>query len=283
MEENLNPEHSTEIKKFLDFFGHKRQEVLKEIDISVKQFKDRMNDDVYSKAEVESIISNFHNETKNTVTAELENIVYMTGVYVKILMIQGQKNAIFLSGDTGFLENQRAIEEMRGIEVAQRSESSSKRGAQAGRLPTLSAGFNNDPSIIAKLKETEEENVRLSKKLQDIRAQCVQLTEEKNKLTEAVTGLEFRNEELSKQISALSVEEAEEAHVKEISQELYEAKVRDIQLQLQTKEELLEHLKEEQQKRLTESKQFQSLKKLVQSKNEQMRVLRERLEKYEAV
>lgn len=225
MEESLTQEHQTEIKKYLDFFGHKRQEVLKEIDISVKQFKDRLNDDVYSKAEVESVISNFHNETKNTVTSELENIVHMTGVYVKILMLQGQRNQLYLSGDTGFLENQRAIEEIRGIEVAQKAGDVAKRGAHAGRLPTLSAGFNNDPAIIARLKETEENNARLSKKLQEIRSQCVILTEEKNKLADLNSGFEFRIEELSKQVQAISFEEAEEAHVKEISQELYEAKV----------------------------------------------------------
>ena len=61
-----------------------------------------------------------------------------------------------------------------------------------------------------------------------------------------------------------------------MNEELHSAK-----LELKTKEELIDSLKQEQEKRLNESKQFITLKKLIQTKNEQLKVIRTKLEKYE--
>lgn len=37
--------------------------------------------------------------------SELENVVYMSGVYIKLLMNQGAESGLVMQVDTGFLEN----------------------------------------------------------------------------------------------------------------------------------------------------------------------------------
>lgn len=160
------------------------------------------------------------------------------------------------------------IEEMAKIEKQQKTLAELSRAPTGGaRLPTLQSGFNNDPSLVQELREKKEELATLRDRLTRLQSQLTAVMSEKEELSE-------RAAHLAHSQSQLMVEEESQAKV--MTEELYQTK-----LALETKEGLLAQLKAEQEKRLNESKQFQSLKKLIQTKNEQIKELRGRLEKYE--
>lgn len=186
METSLNSDHQLEVKKFLDFFALKRRENLKEIETSARQFTSKnLNEDaLMQKSEVEAFLDNFTREVTGTIEAELQNLAHMSGVYIKILMHQAETQGLYLQADTAFIENQHAIEEMKTIERSHRVSDLNKR-SQGARLPTLAAGFNNDPQITKQLNELKEENKEIKNRLKQTQAQLSEILDERNSLRDA--------------------------------------------------------------------------------------------------
>jgi hypothetical protein len=82
----------------------------------------------------------------------------MSGVYISSFMTQGERENITFVGDTSYLEDHKALETMARIEQGHRqTEVLDKQRTKGARLPTLAAGFNNDPSIVSELQDKKEE------------------------------------------------------------------------------------------------------------------------------
>lgn len=205
MEYPLNSTHLQEVQKFVNFFEAKRKESIFYINSSFQQcLEKKINDDILSKSEVETLINDLRDEIKLTVDLELQNIVYMSGVYVKILMSQAESNNIILQADTSFIENEKAIEEMKNLGNYERD---LNKKSQGGRLPTLQAGIALDNNLAARVKELAEEKEVMRK----------QIIDQRNKITEIL-------EELNKH-KGIKSESNYETEVKEVSQALEETKV----------------------------------------------------------
>ena len=213
METSLNPTHLQEVQKFVRFFEQKRRESRNEVQTSFSQFQSsKIKDDILSRTEVESLISDLRDEIKITIDTELQTIVYMSGVYIKILMSQAESHNLQLQGDISFIENEKAIEEMKNLGNFLDREIGKK--TQGGRLPTLQAGIHTEMAAQGKLKEITEERDVLRRRVQ----------EQQGKITELLDDLN-RYRAVSENLLAKS-ENMHESEVKEVSQALEETKVR---------------------------------------------------------
>ena len=212
MEYALNSAHVQEVKKYVNFFEQKRRESLSEINTSFQQFfANKIKDEILSKAEVETLINDLHQEIKTTIDSELQNIVYMSGVYIKILMSQAESSNLVLQGDVSFIENEKAIEEMKNLGNFERD---LIKKTQGGRLPSLQAGIITEQSMAVKLKEITDERDSLKRKNLELQANITELLEEIHKNRAVSESLTARNENNY------------EIEVKEVSQALEETKVR---------------------------------------------------------
>ena len=212
MEYALNSAHVQEVKKYVNFFEQKRRESLSEINTSFQQFfANKIKDEILSKAEVETLINDLHQEIKTTIDSELQNIVYMSGVYIKILMSQAESSNLVLQGDVSFIENEKAIEEMKNLGNFERD---LIKKTQGGRLPSLQAGIITEQSMAVKLKEITDERDSLKRKNLESQANITELLEEIHKNRAVSESLTARNENNY------------EIEVKEVSQALEETKVR---------------------------------------------------------
>ena len=212
MEYALNSAHVQEVKKYVNFFEQKRRESLSEINTSFQQFfANKIKDEILSKAEVETLINDLHQEIKTTIDSELQNIVYMSGVYIKILMSQAESSNLVLQGDVSFIENEKAIEEMKNLGNFERD---LIKKTQGGRLPSLQAGIITEQSMAVKLKEITDERDSLKRKNLELQANITELLEEIHKSRAVSESLTARNENNY------------EIEVKEVSQALEETKVR---------------------------------------------------------
>jgi hypothetical protein len=201
MEYILSQGHLQEMRRYMDFFAQKRKETLNEIEAAFNQtLKKSSKDEILSWSEVESLISDLKSELKSTVDSELQNVVYMSGVYIKILMSQAEASNLNLQGDLSFIENEKAIEEMKNIGKA--PEAPKKLGA---RLPTLNANTANEQLASARLKEVTDELNASKKKNKEQQVEITALLEELSKFRSHNEGLE---------------------EVKEVSQALEETKVK---------------------------------------------------------
>ena len=172
MESALKSEHQGELQKYLQFFKLKRDESLSEASVAIQQCKDsNLRDEVYSKEDVEQAVDALGNEMKSTLESELQNIVRMSGVYISSIMSQGEKEGVTFKGDVSFLEDHKALEEMKRIETGQRTlERLDRQPTQGARLPTLQAGFNNDPAIISELNDKKEEVKKIQERFTQVQA-----------------------------------------------------------------------------------------------------------------
>ena len=212
MEYALNSAHVQEVKIYVNFFEQKRRESLSEINTSFQQFfANKIKDEILSKAEVETLINDLHQEIKTTIDSELQNIVYMSGVYIKILMSQAESSNLVLQGDVSFIENEKAIEEMKNLGNFERE---LIKKTQGGRLPSLQAGIITEQSMAVKLKEITDERDSLKRKNLELQANITELLEEIHKNRAVSESLTARNENNY------------EIEVKEVSQALEETKVR---------------------------------------------------------
>ena len=178
MEYVLNPSHHQEVRRYMDFFAQKRKETLNEIEAAFNQTLKKTNpDEILSWTEVENLIKDLKSELRSTVDSELQNVVYMSGVYIKILMSQAETSNLTLQGDLSFIENEKAIEEMKNIGVV--PDQPKKLG---GRLPTLNANLANEQLASNKLKDLTEELNIYKRKNRDQQLEITSLIDEVNRL-----------------------------------------------------------------------------------------------------
>lgn len=173
MESALNSEHQGELQKYLQFFKLKRGEAVSEANVAIQQCKDsNLRDEIYSKEDVEQAVDALGEEMKNTLESELQNIVRMSGVYISSLMSQGEKSGLEMKGDVSFLEDHKALEEMKRIETGQKAAPLQPLDkpvkTQGARLPTLQAGFNNDPAIVSELNDTKQEVKKIQERFNQV-------------------------------------------------------------------------------------------------------------------
>jgi hypothetical protein len=174
MDYTLSPSHTQEVKKFVDYFELKRKETLSEIQAAFTQvLKSSSKDEILSWSEVETFINDLKSEVQHTVDSELQNVVYMSGVYIKILMCQAESSNIQLQGDLSFIENEKAIEEMKNLgKVPDQPKKLS------GRLPTLTANFASDQQLASKQKELTEERDLLRRKVNEQQVKIIELQDQ---------------------------------------------------------------------------------------------------------
>ena len=178
MDYPLNTNHLEEVRKYLNYFENKRKESSKEVEILFTQFiSEKIKDDILSRAEVEGLISELRDEVKISLDSELSTIVSMSGVYMKILMLQAEAKNFFLQGDVSFIENEKAIEEMKNLSF----EKEFTRKNQAGKLPTMQSSIASDLNTVSKIKELTEERDALKKKLMETQHKLSSVTDDMNK------------------------------------------------------------------------------------------------------
>lgn len=216
MESILTAEHQQQVKHFLDFFSTKRKETLQDIETTSRQFlAQNINDEMFSQQEVSDLFNTITTEVRVIVDGELSNLFYMAGVYVKILMNQAQNAGVALCADVSFIENQRAIEEMRNLEA---NTGIVRKDTHGGRLPTLQASLNNDPQLYKKLASLKETTADIQGQIENYKEIVEELTGEKNRLITANNRLTEKLEEVLKS-NSLQVTD-------EINQQLYNKEVK---------------------------------------------------------
>ena len=80
-------------------------------------------------------------EMRDTFKAELEMFYRQSGVMIQMIMFDAEKQQSTIKADVGYMENYKALNEMKEFEslVMNQDFSLTKKPAMAARLPTLGA------------------------------------------------------------------------------------------------------------------------------------------------
>ena len=78
---------------------------------------DALENDILTRQEVETIFSRMEEDMNRTVKDELERITKMAGVFVQTLMSNAEGQGAKLEADVNFIENYKALEEIKQFEA----------------------------------------------------------------------------------------------------------------------------------------------------------------------
>eukprot|EP01017_Pseudomicrothorax_dubius_P029259 TRINITY_DN353_c0_g2_i1.p1 TRINITY_DN353_c0_g2~~TRINITY_DN353_c0_g2_i1.p1 ORF type:complete len:247 (+),score=85.00 TRINITY_DN353_c0_g2_i1:162-902(+) len=166
--QSVSTEHQEELIKFMNFFLIKKEEALKELKYSLDDFlSDNVHDSIYNKEDVESLFGKFFTGVSKHVDDEIFNILKMIGVYINILMEQGERSGVSFKADLSFVESSKAREDIANLLKAGVGGSGGanlvkRQVTGLTKLPTIGSGYNNDPALLTKIDELqiELENLR---------------------------------------------------------------------------------------------------------------------------
>eukprot|EP00353_Schmidingerella_taraikaensis_P008772 CAMPEP_0185581824 /NCGR_PEP_ID=MMETSP0434-20130131/19079_1 /TAXON_ID=626734 ORGANISM="Favella taraikaensis, Strain Fe Narragansett Bay" /NCGR_SAMPLE_ID=MMETSP0434 /ASSEMBLY_ACC=CAM_ASM_000379 /LENGTH=143 /DNA_ID=CAMNT_0028200453 /DNA_START=12 /DNA_END=443 /DNA_ORIENTATION=+ len=110
-------EHQALLHKYLNFFSLKKQRCINEVERAFEQVRERQqNTQLFSKQEMEQVLDDMEGEMRSTFRDELEIFYRMSGVFIQMLMYDAEKQNSEIRADVNFMENYKALSDMREFE-----------------------------------------------------------------------------------------------------------------------------------------------------------------------
>jgi hypothetical protein len=244
---NLSEDNHDQIRKYLGFFRNKKDGMMRTIKREIADVQeDRLNEDVYSKEDVEEIFDYLSSNITTHVSAEMGTVVNMGAVALNQLLEDAQTKGIELDLQTSELENQGLIEAIDRMSLDAMPRSASKN--------TKLTSFRDE----AKLQKDE----------------ATRLEETNARLQAEVTSLRQRLSKAERNVSSMS-------ESKSSIESSGKSEVRQLEGEVRQLERAVEDAKEEGSRRVSESPQFRQMQTLMRNQSSKMRDLRTRLSQYE--
>uniref|UniRef100_A0A3B3WFF1 Leucine zipper transcription factor-like protein 1 n=1 Tax=Poecilia mexicana TaxID=48701 RepID=A0A3B3WFF1_9TELE len=266
----FNEHHQSEIINYMRFARSKRLLRLKAIDSCFEELKDsRLVEDTYTVDEVRDMLDGLQMVVRGEVEMELINTAHTNVLLLRQLFSQAEKFYLRLQSDVSELENRELLEQVAEFEKTD---------------------FKITNKEIAKL---QEDNNKLKSRLRTLESQAMSVLDEKAKLERTLKDLQRTQGEqklsaqtkeinnLEDTVAALTEDyerslSANEATQKELKESLITAKHELLRVQ-----EQLSLAEKELEKKFQQTAAYRNMKEILTKKNEQIKEIRKRLQKYE--
>uniref|UniRef100_A0A3P9N2A3 Leucine zipper transcription factor-like protein 1 n=1 Tax=Poecilia reticulata TaxID=8081 RepID=A0A3P9N2A3_POERE len=293
----FNEHHQSEIINYMRFARSKRLLRLKAIDSCFEELKDsRLVEDTYTVDEVREMLDGLQMVVRGEVEMELINTAHTNVLLLRQLFSQAEKFYLRLQSDVSELENRELLEQVAEFEKTDfkitnkvcktLSSSDIRRNSPLLRLPAPTFVVNE----IAKL---QEDNDKLKSRLRTLESQAMSALDEKAKLertlkdvqrTQGEQKLSAQTKEINNledTVAALTEDyerslSANKATQKELKESLITAKHELLRVQ-----EQLALAEKELEKKFQQTAAYRNMKEILTKKNEQIKEIRKRLQKYE--
>ncbi|XP_047500685.1 leucine zipper transcription factor-like protein 1 [Penaeus chinensis] len=295
----LNEHHQSCMAGYLRFTKYQRAQRLRSVDACFQDVKDtRLLEETYTSDEVVELLDSLAEVVRAEVEGELIHATHTNSVLLSNVFAQAQKWHLELSVDTSNLENQELLEDVRKFEEAEaQGRLGIDKKPSARTLAPL--GDQEGPMALlhAEIKRLTEENGEVKRRLEQAESKVTDIAQAKAEL--AVTLQTTADElgrvkntvssrptveevsELSDEVEKMRLELSSKTEEKEATQEqlqgdlaLSKQKLAQVKSQLQLAEKELE-------KKFSQTGAYQNMKKMLGNKNDQIKVLRKKLEIYE--
>eukprot|EP01116_Phalansterium_solitarium_P018837 TRINITY_DN5114_c0_g1_i1.p1 TRINITY_DN5114_c0_g1~~TRINITY_DN5114_c0_g1_i1.p1 ORF type:complete len:347 (+),score=126.27 TRINITY_DN5114_c0_g1_i1:49-1041(+) len=315
--ESLSPLHQEQLERYLKFAKFKRDQFLRDVQVAFKETREsRLNENHYTKEEVEEILESLSDVLKGDVARELQHVAHTTTVLLKMMFAQAETIMFDLYADTAQLENERLIKEIALFEdsIAAREKDPKKNLAHISKPSDAALQHNinklnelnkNYKEGFEKMQKQQIEMVKARKQLEDEVARLNgELTKRGIKLdkpsavpppaaptpdpatlqqlSQAQKDLASSRTEidsLTKRLGELTAAAKETPTPKDLEE--LKKQVAAAQAELTSARKDLSASQQEFEKKINQSTPFLNMKKMLQKKNSQVRTLRELLVKYD--
>uniref|UniRef100_A0A1A8QU29 Leucine zipper transcription factor-like protein 1 n=1 Tax=Nothobranchius rachovii TaxID=451742 RepID=A0A1A8QU29_9TELE len=292
----FNEHHQNEIINYMRFARSKRVLRLKTIDSCFEELKDsRLVEETFTADEVREMMDGLQMVVRGEVEMELINTAHTNVLLLRQLFSQAEKFYLRLQSDISELENRELLEQVAEFEKTDFKTINKSQINQETIKPKLAPLNEGGVSELLNKEITrlQEENDKLKSRLRTLESQAMSALEEKTKAARALKDLQKvqGEQKFSTQSQEINSLESTVAALKEDYERSLSASAasqKDLQENLiSAKHELLrvqEQLalaEKELDKKFQQTAAYRNMKEILSKKNEQIKEIRKRLQKYE--
>ncbi|XP_061661128.1 leucine zipper transcription factor-like protein 1 [Syngnathoides biaculeatus] len=289
-----NERHQSEVINYMRYARSKRLLRLKTVDSCFEELKDsRLVEETFTVDEVRDMLDGLHAVVRGEVEMELINTAHTNVLLLRQLFSQADKFYLRLQTDISELENRELLEQVAEFEKTdfKVSDKMNQEFSKPKLAPLNEGGVSE--LLNKEIAKLQEENDTLKAKLRTLESQAMNVLDEKTKAQRALKDLQKvqGDQQLtaqSKEISSLEDTVAALKEDYERSLTVNAASQKDLQENLvSAKHELLrvqEQLalaEKELDKKFQQTAAYRNMKEILTKKNEQIKEIRKRLQKYE--
>ncbi|XP_029979394.1 leucine zipper transcription factor-like protein 1 isoform X1 [Sphaeramia orbicularis] len=290
----FNEHHQHEVINYMRFARSKRVLRLKTIDSCFEELKDsRLVEETFTVDEVREMLDDLQAVVRGEVETELINTAHTNVLLLRQLFSQAEKFYLRLQTDISELENRELLEQVAEFEKTDfKTPDKMNQETSKPKLAPLNEGGVSE-LLNKEITRLQEENDKLKSRLRTLETQAMSALDEKTKAERALKDLQKVQSEHqmmahSQEITSLEDTVAALKDDYERSLSANAASQKDLQENLiSSKHELLrvqEQLtlaEKELEKKFQQTAAYRNMKEILTKKNEQIKEIRKRLQRYE--
>uniref|UniRef100_A0A146P6W7 Leucine zipper transcription factor-like protein 1 n=2 Tax=Fundulus heteroclitus TaxID=8078 RepID=A0A146P6W7_FUNHE len=290
----FNEHHQNEIINYMRFARSKRLLRVKTIDSCFEELKDsRLVEETFTVDEVREMLDGLQMVVRGEVEMELINTAHTNVLLLRQLFSQAEKFYLRLQSDVSELENRELLEQVAEFEKTDfTSANKMNQEASKPKLAPLNEGGVSE-LLNKEIVRLQEENDKLKSRLRTLESQAMSALDEKTKAERALKDLQRTQgeQQLCSQMKEISSLEDTVAALKEGYERSLSANAasqKDLQENLVTAkhdllrvQEQLALAEKELEKKFQQTAAYRNMKEILTKKNEQIKEIRKRLQKYE--
>ncbi|KAG7525242.1 hypothetical protein JOB18_024142 [Solea senegalensis] len=284
----FNEHHQNEVINYMRFARSKRVLRLKTIDSCFEELKDsRLVDETFTVDEVREMLDGLQAVVRGEVEMELINTAHTNVLLLRQLFSQAEKFYLRLQSDISELENRELLEQVAEFEKTDfKSTDKINQEISKPKLAPLNEGGVSE-LLNKEIARLQEENNKLKARLRSIESQAMSALDEKTRAERALKDLQKVQGEqqeinsLEDTVASLKDDyerslSANAASQKDLQENLVSARHELLRVQ-----EQLSLAEKELDKKFQQTAAYRNMKEILTKKNEQIKEIRKRLQRYE--
>ncbi|XP_064187047.1 leucine zipper transcription factor-like protein 1 [Anguilla rostrata] len=291
----FNEHHQNEVINYMRFARSKRVLRLKTIDSCFQDLKDsRLVEETFTVDEVTEMLEGLQVVVRGEVETELINTAHTNVLLLRQLFSQAEKFYLKLQTDVSELENRELLEQVAEFEKTEFQTTGTKANPESNKpkLAPLNEGGVSE-LLNKEIARLQEENDRLRARLRTLESQATSALDEKSKAEKALQDLQKIQGDQQPPVQLADVSGLEDTVTAlkadlEKSLSTSAASQKDLQDNLVTAkhdllrvQEQLSLAEKELEKKFQQTAAYRNMKEILTKKNEQIKDLRKRVNKYE--
>lgn len=285
--DTLSPGHVELIVQFAKMFRAKRESIVQIIDTDFMEAVDVLHEDSYAVDEVQEQLMNLKSVVKSGLRQEQQTMINMMVLLLKMLTENADNQGTVLEVDMSKIEDAHLLQQAEDIRMERVAAAESKTQLEKRTLQ-LNSIKDENMELMKQKTRMEESHGEMTSRLMSVSSEAEQIRRERDQLARECERL--RNALHHTEAEADMRAQAKEQDVKAMQEELNMAKssvglssqeMNRLHSELNEVKGSLQQAEEENSTRLSSSKQVQQMRRMLNEKNDVIRDLRNRLEKYE--
>ncbi|XP_069015772.1 leucine zipper transcription factor-like protein 1 isoform X2 [Embiotoca jacksoni] len=285
----FNEHHQNEVINYMRFARSKRLLRLKTIDSCFEELKDsRLVEETFTVDEVREMLDGLQAVVRGEMEMELINTAHTNVLLLRQIFSQAEKFYLRLQSDISELENRELLEQVAEFEKTDfKTADKINQETSKPKLAPLNEGGVSE-LLNKEIGRLQEENDKLKTRLRTLETQAMSALDDKTKAERALKDIQKVQGEhqeinhLEDTVAALKEDyersiSANAASHKDLKENLISAKHELLRVQ-----EQLSLAEKELDKKFQQTAAYRNMKEILTKKNEQIKDIRKRLQRYES-